>query len=198
MNNIKFQPWVGKQYEKGLHAKRVLVLGESHYCSDTNDAIPSLTQDIIKDLYDANSPHEPYKNTYTKFVKALVGRDIDFNDKQQIWNSIAFYNFVQVPISGARVAPTPKEFQGATKAFFEVIEELQPHYIIAWGQRLYDNLPDNGFQGKDLVVSEGESHEIWCYTTKAMRNIPVLRITHPSAGFSWDVWHTTIMKFLAY
>lgn len=31
-----FVPWIGKEYEKGLCAKKVLVVGASHYCNHTN------------------------------------------------------------------------------------------------------------------------------------------------------------------
>ena len=34
MSNINFKPWIGKNYlTKGYQGKRILVLGESHYCS---------------------------------------------------------------------------------------------------------------------------------------------------------------------
>lgn len=198
MSKVKFLPWIGSEYQKGINGKRILVLGESHYCENAKDAVSSLTIDIIKDLFDENSFHEPYKNTYTKFAKALEGGDIDLLGKKRIWNSIAFYNYVQVPISEARKAPTAAEFRGAEEAFFQVLEQLQPDYVIVWGQRLYDNLPNKGMQGQDLIVSSIESHEVWCYTLNNGKNIPLLRITHPSAAFSWDVWHRTILAFLKY
>ncbi|MDM1370764.1 hypothetical protein [Myroides marinus] len=198
MSKVKFLPWVGTAYQDGINGKCVLVLGESHYCANEIDAVPTLTQEIIKDLFDSNSPHEGYKNTYTKFAKALVGTDISFEDKERIWNSVAFYNYVQEPISGARVAPTDKQFRDSDEAFFEILEQLQPDYIIAWGQRLYDNLPNVGFLAKSLKVSPEELYEVWCYTVSSGRNIPLLRITHPSAAFSWDVWYNTINKFLKY
>lgn len=198
MSKVKFSPWIGNHYHKGIKGKRILVLGESHYCENEKDAIPSLTIDIIKDLFDENSLHEPYKNTYTKFAKALEGSDINFQDKKRIWNSVAFYNYVQVPISEARKSPTSEQFKGAEEAFFQVLEQLQPDYVLAWGQRLYDNLPNKGIQGQDLIVSSSESHEVWCYTLNNGKNIPLLRITHPSAAFSWDVWHNTILAFLKY
>ena len=35
MKNVNFRPWVGKDYfTKGYYGKRILVLGESHYCDE--------------------------------------------------------------------------------------------------------------------------------------------------------------------
>lgn len=35
MSEINFKPWVGKKYlSEGYNGKRILVLGESHYCKD--------------------------------------------------------------------------------------------------------------------------------------------------------------------
>lgn len=191
-----FLPWVGKEYQKGIQGKRVLILGESHYCADPAEAIPTLTQDIIKDLFDKHSVHEPYKNTYTKFAKALAGTDLDFEDKERIWNMVAFYNYVQTPISGARVSPTPQEFQNSDDAFFETLEQLQPEYVIVWGKRMYDNLPNQGVKGTYLKAKGEDSLETWTYTLNNGNTVKLLGITHPSAGFSWDWWHKMIMTFI--
>lgn len=35
MKNVKFKPWVGKDYHDGNEfGKKILVIGESHYCED--------------------------------------------------------------------------------------------------------------------------------------------------------------------
>ena len=107
MSKIKFLPWIGNHYRTtGFAGKRILALGESHYCKKSSDATEDLTRKVIADLFDPQSEHEAYKNTYTKFAEALIGRDcLSFEDKERFWNSIAFYNYVQVPMTGARVAP---------------------------------------------------------------------------------------------
>lgn len=196
MSRVMFLPWIGTEYQQGIKGKKVLVLGESHYCANEGDAVPTLTQEIIMDLFNPNSPHEGYKNTYTKFAKAIAGTDLDYKGKEKVWNSLAFYNYVQVPISGARVAPTAQEFRAAESALFEVLEQLQPDYVIVWGNRLYDNLPNTGAQGKEVIMSETDLHEVWCYTLSNQKIVPMLRMTHPSAAYSWDYWHEVINMFL--
>lgn len=35
MKYVKFTPWVvDKNYEQGFHGKKILILGDSHYCEN--------------------------------------------------------------------------------------------------------------------------------------------------------------------
>lgn len=117
MKNVKFLPWVGGHYLQGIFGSRVMILGESHYCASVDDAVSNLTIDVIRDLFDVDSEHEGYKNTYIKFERALAGKSLSFPEKESVWNSILFYNYVQVPISGVRIAPTSLEFTLSEIAF---------------------------------------------------------------------------------
>jgi len=200
MGNVFFRPWVGKNYSKGIFGKKVLVLGESHYCASPSDATSEMTREIIRDLFSQSGEFEEYKNTYTKFAEALSGEKLSWNSfpsLERIWESVAFYNFVQEPISGARVSPTTSQFKSSGDAFFSVLEDLRPDVVIAWGTRLYNNLPQKGFQGKDAATPDGKGLETWTYRISGGHEVKVLPITHPSAGFSPDYWHTVIVDFIS-
>lgn len=163
MKNVRFQPWVGKNYNSGINGKRVMVLGESHYCANEDEATASITNNVILDLLNPDSEHEPYKNTYTKFERAIAGKPLSFTEKAHVWNSLLFYNYVQTPISAARVSPTAAEFAASEKAFFEILEHYRPHCIVVWGERLYTNLPQKGHQAKDFTLPDGTIIETWEY-----------------------------------
>ncbi len=191
---IKFRPWVGDGYSSAPFGKRVLVLGESHYCANPErEAVPGITRSVIADLFDPDSVHEPYKNTYTKFIKALTGKfgELSVADKERAWNGVAFYNYVQVAMTGPRTAPTAEEFRMSDEAFWEVLRELRPEKVIAWGHRLYDELPDGG--GRALEPVEG--CDVWEYRLP-FRKVEVLKMVHPSAGYSPEYWHGVIRKFI--
>lgn len=196
MKNVKFLPWVGDHYLQGIPGSKVMVLGESHYCASSADAVPELTSSVILDLFDPDSEHESYKNTYTKFERALAGKPLTFSEKRDIWNSVLFYNYVQVPISEARVSPTPQEFNSSESAFFEVLEKYQPDYILAWGSRLYNNLPKRGRQLPDLSLPSGDSFETWGYTLSSGKVVQLLSTTHPSTAFVPVYWHEVIQMFI--
>lgn len=205
-SNVKFKPWVGENYEKGiLQGKKLMILGESHYCANPEtEAIEDITIKVIEDLLNPLSEHEGYKNTYTKFAKSVVGEK-QFNEetKKDFWQHVIFYNYVQTAISGARIAPTAEQFKNSEQAFFEVLSQYQPDLIIVWGKRLYNHLPQQGKQLADLQISQGkysgESSEVWSYTIEN-KTIALLPITHPSASmyelqYHKDLIHQFIEKY---
>lgn len=200
MNSVvKFKPWVGENYENGIHkGKKLMILGESHYCANPEtEATEDITIKVIEDLLDPFSEHEGYKNTYTKFAKAVVGEK-QFSDetKKEFWQHVIFYNYVQTAISGARVSPTTEQFRNSEQAFFEIISQYQPDLIIVWGKRLYNNLPQQGSQLPDLQISQGiyagESSEVWSYTIGG-KTIALLPITHPSASMFELQYHKDLI-----
>ena len=196
MEHVIFLPWVGDTYHTGWNGKRIMVLGESHYCASIEDAVPQITNRIIADLFDAESEHEGYKNTYIKFANALAGKKLTLAEREKLWQSVLFYNYVQVPISGARIAPTTQEFAQSASAFFEILDTYRPDCVIAWGKRLYNNLPRQGYQLPDLSLLNGDSIETWAYETTDKHLVQVLPITHPSAAFVPDYWHEVMERFI--
>lgn len=219
---VSFLPWVEvEEYLNGIFydkdgnlqygdtnckGKRVLVLGESHYCANETDANLYLTQRVIEDLISPQTlaewkeKWEYYKNTYTKFERALVGKKVSVGDeKQSLWKHVAFYNYVQRALTGPRKRPTASDFNDSKAAFFAVLDVLEPDFVIAWGKRLYANLPNEGQQGKDIEIEvDGKhySYETWIYTITSGKQIPVLGIRHPASAFSWKFWIHVIRAFL--
>lgn len=219
MSDIRFKPWVGDKYSWGIIGydtngkviygtasqlgKKILVLGESHYCANPEaEATPFLTINIIADLLNPDSEWEAYKNTYTKFIKSLIGCEeyLTPQEKEKAWQHIVFYNYVQTPMSGARVAPTAEDFKNSEKAFFEVLQTYKPDFVIAWGNRLYNNLPQAGKQLNDLTIATGRfagnSTELWSYNLNG-NDIPVLPITHPSAGYSIGLFNSFFRELIS-
>lgn len=196
MKTVKLHPWVGSAYAQGIEGKKMLVLGESHYCADPADATPEITNRIIKLLFDPNAEHEAFMNTYTKFERALAGKPLSFAEKELWWNKIIFYNYVQTPISEARKAPTSNEFADSEVPFFEVLEMYRPDCVVVWGERLYNNLPKRGRQLDDLTFPGGKDIETWAYDLPDGHTVELLPITHPSAAFVPEYWHKAISAFI--
>ncbi len=193
---VKLLPWVGNQYAQGINGKRVMVLGESHYCAHESEAVPAITNNIIRLLFDNESEHEGFMNTYTKFGRALAGGQRYDQDKEALWSSVMFYNYVQTPISEARKAPKKEEFTNSEAALFDLLEQYRPHCMIVWGSRLYNNLPRKGNQTEDIKLRDGKIIETWSYKLASGHMVYILPITHPSAAFTPEYWHEAIHRFI--
>ncbi|MBR5831063.1 MAG: hypothetical protein IKY79_00435 [Bacteroidales bacterium] len=211
---IKIAPWVGLDYEMGIkgysengtiiygtakdNAKKVMVLGESHYCANKEDENYYLTKGIITDLINPDAKFEPYKNTYTKFGKSLSGAfDLWNNEaKRDLWQHVIFYNYVQKSMPGKRIAPSKEDFHQSEDAFFEVLETYSPDIVIVWGKRLYNSLPQKGKQLDDLVVIVGEKEEyieVWSYNVNG-KDVIILPIKHPSSAYETKFYNKVFKK----
>lgn len=202
---IHFLPYIGDNYNDGISydnegniifggpdAKKILVLGESHYVGDPDDDTPEITRNVLNyylRYMRGEEEFEPWMNTFTKFGRALTG-SIDKDAVIKAYEHVAFYNYVQVPLTGARLSPSPEMFRNSEKTLFPVLQELKPDIVLVWGKRLYCNLPEDGVQGDDIITDD-EEIETWLYEAgdKKVVFVPIL---HPSAGFDWEYYHYVI------
>lgn len=202
MEHVFFKPWVGKNYEKrGFNDKKILVIGESFYCSE-EEAVATLTTNIVEDYLairkgEYRDNNGSWTNTYLKFERSLKGKETNPEESREIWNSIAFYNYLQVPMSGARESGSPVDYKNAEKAFFEVLNKLQPDLIIVWGVgKLFNNLPEDRWTwGKPLNV-EGRDINNGYYQLNNKNEVRCIAVYHPSVGYSWDKWYKVIKSQL--
>ena len=201
MKHVRFEPWKGENYEtSGFNGKKILVIGESFYCSEeeADKYAATLTEKIVNDyLAIRNGEFRENKgewtNTYLKFERSLVGEETTPERSREIWNSIAFYNYLQIPMSGARESGSPIDFKNAEKAFFEVINELQPDLIIVWGVgKLFNNMPEDRWTwGKRLDVDGWDINNGY-YQLDNEKQVRCIAVYHPSTGYQWDWWYKVI------
>ena len=203
MEDVKFLPWEGENYQKGgFNGKKILVIGESFYCPE-EEAVSSLTDKVINDYLairkgEYRKSNGRWTNTYLKFERSLVGEETTPEDSQKIWNSIAFYNYLQVPMFGAGESGSPVDYKNAEKAFFGVLNKLQPDLIIVWGVgKLFNNLPEDRWRWGETLEFDwdnGQKKKIMngYYQLKNDKKSRVIAVYHPSVGYSWDLWHKVI------
>ena len=204
---IFFMPYVGKEYANGgLFGKQVMVLGESHYCdegcSDCGNCClykqcASFTQNVIREYLDESKERQNWMRTFVKFERSLVGRMTDWALRRKIWDSVMFYNYLQVAMSGPRKAGTSAQYKQAANAFFEVIDKYEPECIIVWGKRLWNNMPSERWQDGDDIVVDGCHVATGYYLLSNGKRAKVVAVYHPSGGYSWDYWHRVVQRLLA-
>ena len=141
MENVFFLPFVGRDYlSGGIFGRRVMVLGESHYCGErcANCGVPgkagdcaAFTSGVIERYLDPKAEREPWMNTYLKFERSLVGHETDQAEREKIWQSLLFFNYLQVAMDETRKAGTHEQYQQAQKAFYETLDQYRPESVIA-------------------------------------------------------------------
>lgn len=192
MRGVMFLPRVGAKYEHSRWGKRVMVLGDSHYCADPKDATPDLTQKVFGWVFDPSCAHEGWMNTYTKFASVLSGKQEDRSSSKEVWDEVLFYNYVQEPLSGPRTEPTMEMMEAAQAPFMEVLEQYQPDVVFAWSQsRVYDHLPNAGVQGEPI-----DGVETWVYTLRNGHKVRVLPVDSP-CRISYNGWRPIVKRALS-
>lgn len=156
--NLFFKPWVNlESYNIGLNGKKVLVVGASHYCKhkecpyfkqctsrELKDSSPynALCQHCDTDL--ANSTIETVEYfiegtenvSYENFSDFMIEEMKLAPDKKTLWNHFAFMNYVQYMLgSNDDIYTATSDIQDRDYAAFkEVVSQLTPDIIIAWGK----------------------------------------------------------------
>ena len=188
-----------------MFGKRIMVLGESHYCDEgcrdcgnclRHRECMEFTKGVLDQYLDNGVERQRWMQTFLKFERSLVGRETDHALRQQIWQSVVFYNYLQVAMGGPRKAGTAAQYRQAGEALFDAMEQYQPQYIIAWGNRLWEKLPDEHWtDGTDFTI-DGYRVPTGSYKLNSGRPVKAMAVNHPSVGYSWDYWHRVITAFL--
>ncbi len=215
INFINFRPHIGQSYfTDGFRGKRILVLGESHYClnemAEGGRCYPkcrkenmledchSQTEDVVDGMiysYDG-SDGSKYQQTFLCFERAVLGKVLTQKEREEFWEGVIFYNYLQFSQTGPRCHIANEDWEQSERAFRQLLEAYLPDFIIAWGARLYNKMPNWGGVHSLLTV-DGDSTDVWTYTVKE-KPMPMLKIHHPStpSGKSREYWHKFIKEFL--
>lgn len=197
MINRTFAPFIGEKYgnPNSSFQEKVLCLGDSHYGVST--PISNTTKDVIT-RYLKNESKEAWFPTFTKGLEALAGCDMKNNlvYREKIFNSICFYNYVQVPMTEPREKPSNENYKYSAEAFFKTLNELEPDVIVVWGTRLWNHLPWNFLEYRDCEKINRYKLYSCYYKISPEKKILLLRIYHPSGGFSWLKWHDCLKQYI--
>ena len=202
MQKVFFQPWVGKNYKFGvIFKKKILIIGESHYCDECENCNEAsayagcreFTQKVVEKYLSGTT--ELWSRTFRKFEKSLIG-DREATS-EQIWQSIAFYNYLQVAVAKARQAGNYADYDKSEDAFYEVLNTLQPDVIFVWGvTRMYDNMPSNVWKEGNEMIVDGYNVLNGYYTLDNDKRVRAVWVYHPSAAYSPEWWNKVINKVL--
>lgn len=201
MNNTFFTPWIGPLYGKqdSLLAKRVMVVGASHYCGhgcrDCGDAsahpeCAGFTQEVISDYLDGNGSGD-WRKTFTTFVNSVFGRLATADECFRLFDSIVFANFLQ-KAEGKDASEKHDEYFREpvhVESLKTTIHECRPDVVVTWGSRVWNAIPwDLGF-GK----AEQMADSIVRYPFEGGSFI-LLGLHHPSIGYPSNDSHQLLAR----
>jgi len=194
-NKRNYEPFRGANCEKGIEGKKIMVVGFSIYGGKDEDRKADALPIRVNMYRDDNVPFDYWMNTYTKFIRAIKGDYIRRGGSSDTWDLLLFYNYIQEPLNGTRIPPTAQQLNDAIKPFEEMVKEFKPDIILPWGKTLYNAIPKDfpSITGKEGEPIDG--NETWQYELDG-KIIRMLKMTHPSAGYSWKYWHEIINKLL--
>ena len=138
LKNVRLHPWIGGKYGRDSRfGMRLLVLGESHYGEDSENWGVKFTQGVVR-----HWGQTARSSFFTRISKVLLGITewIDDDTRADIWEHIAFYNFVQTILPTARSAPTYRQWREAELPFRSVLEILNPDAVLILGWRLSEHV----------------------------------------------------------
>jgi uracil-DNA glycosylase len=170
----------------------MLVLGESHY-GLPDEATPDLTKNVVLGhvgdgvqlpFFDRVGELLAYKPPFQAF------------DRREIWNAVAFYNFVQrFPGLKPGCRPSKQDWNAAMLPFLAVVDELRPHAVLVLGRGIWNHI---SFQdGTASTVAVSDYQRLW--TRPNGWKIAAGSIYHPtgSRGFSGKKWKPFVDDLLA-
>ena len=146
LKGVRFLPWIGERFNgENRFGVRVLVLGEAHY-GETGKEDPTETAGVVRRA--TQLPREGKgrrQRFFTVIANVLRGqRDgIDNSDLAEVFQEIAFYNFVQEFVGdSSRIAPASQQWDDAQAPFKTVLGKLQPDAVLVLGLRLSSHIID--------------------------------------------------------
>ena len=196
MNSRFFTPWIGRLYggRGSVLAKRVMVLGASHYCGngcrDCGDPVAHpecavFTRDVVRD-YLADNYSDTWMATFTTFINSAYGRTTTLDERKQFMDSIVFANFLQRS-EGTSADEKHNELFNAhanVEALKQTIREMRPDVVIVWGSRVWEAIPwDLGFGRAEKVADS-----VFRYPFDG-RSFLLVKLHHPSQGYPAEASH---------
>lgn len=197
-NGVSFLPWIGDDYDHGFMGRKLLVLGESHYCTwgeRTHNLRPTITRKCVQEVLNREKGAPLWPNIEQALLNEERTGGWAPSGGACFWHRLAFYNFVQFAVRDSNTSPTRRQFKDSWHPFKAVIEALRPERVLVCGKRLWSEMEPTPYESTlhdDVYLRDdvqgyclNDGTPIWC-----------LVIRHPSRGFSWRRWHSVVIAFL--
>lgn len=213
-----FNPRKGEKYDTGINGKKILVVGDSFYCTKTTCDYYSEctdTENRNSSKYDETCPErlkhkaargkvtplhdEPtvaideYESyAYLNFkglLQLLMG---EASEKINVWDYVAFTNYIQFFLPNSRTSSAFIDKKNYL-AFKEVVKELKPNVVVTWGNAVADAIRNE--YGIEDIKNELKDNQYYCNKMKIDgHSFNILNLYHPSSR----IWPSDIYNSYKY
>lgn len=184
--DLYFDPWIGARYRDwpadiaAAPVYPIHILGESHY-GEAHEYRPSFTREVIASRALRPSPG-PFFQNLTKLVTFSAAQP----DRANVWDTLAFSNYIQDFLPGPRLPPSAAMWERGHRAFRELLNRYQPDAILVLGQRLWNGMIKNDSfrlapkHADGVTVDDARVYE---HKVAGQRRWTLaMHVLHPSAG----------------
>ncbi len=176
----------------------MLVLGESHHSREhpVGSVVPNLTHQVMQ-AYAETQERGAWMRTLDNFAWALSGKSrwqlasAVHRGEFDVWRSVAFYNYIPVVLaeSSRKDRPSTDHYLQAQEPFRRVLDQLKPELVLVWGYELFPR-----------ILAGHWKHSVekpWSFSGDFVdvcdpHRLRLVRMLHPSTGFSHTRWHAVI------
>ena len=187
MTSIKLKPWIGKDYlSGGIFNKRIMVIFHSLLCYEKlNEHEQSVfTSEVVNDyLYEVEKTNGDGRifRSFFNFENSLMSMRPNKMQRIAIWNSLLFYSYNQKLVCQKGNEPEQNDYAVNERAFFEVIEQYRPDYIVVWGRNTFLLMPDNHFRWGESIQMESAVSRFGFYDLNDGTSVKIIPIYHPGS-----------------
>lgn len=208
-----FHPWKGAGYGQtnGLELPaKLLLLGESHY-RDRNWDEEWDGQPTIGVVREFKQQERGGYRLFLNCMRTILGPTVptDRSMRNQLFDCIAFYNYIQRGVERPGRRPTQEMWEEAAAPFRATLECLRPTHIVACGRSLRKNMQKNpelwtppsgtlvDWFDPAIFPNRWPPQNILGFSRYSQGQSLVLAIQHPSwRYYQPSAWHPVVERFL--
>jgi len=209
--NLKYLPWVGKEYLKGFNNNKILVVAESVYNWEEDAESKKEVDEIINrndfarivafehGLYFKAEKPSLWDSKIARGIERAVFGKVDLSEDEKLcfWTSIVFHEFVQRPMSGRDEKPIKNDFKIGADVLFDIIHILEPNICLFFGTDYQKIKPISDKFGLELeypwdAMNGGQPNAMNVFKHNPNVKTSFIFVKHPSSYFSWEQWHEYI------
>lgn len=187
-------PWVGSRWgdNRNIYSgKKLLIVGESAHSAE--NPVGSSPASLLTDTVETFISSRPNWRFHRILTTLLAGRsswrEVSEDDCINVWQSVAFRNFVPVVAANYARDPIPADYVrlgGEAHRLF--VANYQPQAVLVCGFNAW------GWFNQQLNPTVAKPWETERMTV--IEGIPCACIKHPSTGFTYNKWAPALSYLL--